>query len=536
MNDLMNENKGKIVKVKIGNKVIEGLLFQDVDEPYVELPGGKKFPVSGPILESLKKQVKTNEEKEAANQNQGTTNNEPLEKESKEIPMNKPEQEQKQEQEPEPAQRKEPVQRQELAQKQEKEQEPRQAPTYSMEEREAMEKNNSDSSSPASQERLAAEIRKKHKAAEDRHKEKIDAKAKKRIKAEEKAAKKIAKRKEKAMSQITGDADGYNPEQAKKKKMIISSVYIVAIIAVLIAAKLVLNFQQDEIAVIRLKSDKLAGETIDSSDIEEFKMLRKTYDELGTVNYTDADGKSSVKQVIYKWEDKDQVVDKYIANYTQGGQYLTLKNVTDKKVVRNPWLAEVKEGQEIYTLPIQTEGVNTRLLLPGTHLRVRVVVQMDDTTNPFKHGNAATPETGGVVSGTTNELNKNALASSGSEVPTASVVFDDLVAIDMLNSSNESLFDIYMALYKLSVEERISYLETTIEDGNAQEFQKRVMPTSLVLILNKSQATQMAEFENLSGATIKYTILPYTDDNGNLLSNFTEIANQMNEIIEKANY
>ena len=35
MNDLMNENKGKIVKVKIGNKVIEGLLFQDVDEPYV---------------------------------------------------------------------------------------------------------------------------------------------------------------------------------------------------------------------------------------------------------------------------------------------------------------------------------------------------------------------------------------------------------------------------------------------------------------------------------------------------------------------
>ena len=49
MNDLMNENKGKIVKVKIGNKDIEGLLFQDVDEPYVELPDGKKFPVSGPI-------------------------------------------------------------------------------------------------------------------------------------------------------------------------------------------------------------------------------------------------------------------------------------------------------------------------------------------------------------------------------------------------------------------------------------------------------------------------------------------------------
>lgn len=503
----MNESEGKVVKVKIGNKVIEGLLFQDVPEPYVELPGGKKFPVSGKTLESLKRQVKANEEK-------GTETQEAAQEAEAQNTADVP----KKGQDSSPAQPK------------------FEQPTvsYSMEEREAMEKNRAETSAPVTEAKVAREIRKKHKTAEEEHNKKIDRQAKKRIKAEEKAAKKIAKREAKAMSQITGDADGYNPEKAKKKKMAISGVYIIAIIAVLITAKLVLNFQQDEISVIRLKSDKLAGEMIESENIEEFKMLRKTYDELGTVNFNDANGKSSIKQIIYKWEDRDQVINKYIANYTQGGQYLTLKNVTDKKVVRNPWLAEVKEGQEIYTLPIETQGINTRLLLPGTHLRVRVVVQMDGTTSPFKAGSMPASETTGV--GATNELNKGALSESGSEVPTASVVFDNLVAIDMLNSSNESLFDIYMALYKLSVEERISYLETTIEDGNAQEFQKRVMPTSLVLILSKEQATQMAEFENLSGATIKYTILPYTDDDGNLLSNFTEIANQMTEIIEKANY
>ena len=50
-----------------------------------------------------------------------------------------------------------------------------------------------------------------------------------------------------------------------------------------------------------------------------------------------------------KWIAKDEVIDKYMTNYTQGGQYLTLKNVTDKKVIRNPWLAELKENEEVYT-------------------------------------------------------------------------------------------------------------------------------------------------------------------------------------------
>lgn len=498
------KNDGEIVKVKVGNEVHEGRLFQNVETPYVLFPNGRKVPVGEAQLENLRKQIANVKAREQAAQEEAANAPRPAQ------PAAKAEDERKK------------------------------ALRNQMEEREAQKKYQSTMSAPGADEKVAQATRDKHKKAEKKHNDKLDKQAEKRMKAEERAANKRAKREAKAMAQITGDADGYNPEKTKKKKFIIGFVYIVAIIAVLVAAKIVLNFQQDEVAVIRLKSDKLAGESIHESDIESFKMLRKTYDELGTVEYTDGQGHKSVKQIIYKWSDKDDIIDKYIANYTQGGQYLTLKNVTDKKVVRNPWLAEVKEGQEIYTLPIETEGVNTRLLLPGTHLRIRVVVQMDDTTSPFKKGNSTTKASADVQKveseTATNELNKGALLNSGSQVPTASVVFDDLVAIDMLNSSNESLFDIYMALYKLSVEERISYLETTIEEGSAQEFQKRVMPSSLVLVLSKEQATQMAEFENLGDATIKYTILPYTDDEGNLLSNFTEIANQMNEIIENSNY
>jgi hypothetical protein len=45
----------------------------------------------------------------------------------------------------------------------------------------------------------------------------------------------------------------------------------------------------------------------------------------------------------------------------------------------------------------------------------------------------------------------------------------------------------------------------------------------------------MTKYENLENVSIKYTILPFTDDTGNLLSNFTEIADQMSDLIEQSN-
>jgi len=123
----------------------------------------------------------------------------------------------------------------------------------------------------------------------------------------------------------------------------------------------------------------------------------------------------------------------------------------------------------------------------------------------------------------------------GTSIPQVEIIFDDMICVDMLNSNGESLFDIYMALYKLPVGERLEYIETTIEEGNALSFQKRVTPTSLVFILDKDQATNMTKYENLENVSIKYTILPFTDDTGNLLSNFTEIADQMSDLIEQSN-
>jgi len=375
--------------------------------------------------------------------------------------------------------------------------------------------------------------RRRQEAVESKNIHKIEKTNQKRLEKEKKLAEKIARREAKQNAKISGDAGNYNSGKTQAKKVMLAFVYILVIAALMFGAKAFLDGQQEEVTVIRLKKDMLAGEVIRESDIEPYKMLKKSYDELGKVSYTSVDGSTSVRQIIYLWENKNDAIGKYIAIYTQGGQYLTLKNVTDKKIIRNPWLAEVGPTHEIYTLPISTEGINTRLLLPGSHLRVRVVVQPKDNTystpnNSLFSNNANTtaPVTG------ENEFDVNAILEVGGTVPIVSVVFDDLTCVDMLNAKGESIFDIYMALSKLPIEERAKYLETTIQ-GDSNAFQQKVIPTSLVLILTKSQATAMAQFENMSGAIIKYTILPYKDEDGTLLSSFTEIADQMSDIIQQ---
>ena len=393
----------------------------------------------------------------------------------------------------------------------------------------AKEKGNKGLSNSILEGEKAAVNRTKQEKIDEINRKKIDAGNKKRLEKEAKLVKKMAQHEAKAKKRIVGDADSFDILEQNKKKVTIAITYAVVIVLLLVGAKILLLLQQDEVAVVRLKSDMLAGEVITEAHIESYKMLKKSYDELGTVNYSE-NGVSSPKQIIFKWEDKDKVVNKYIANYTQGGQYLTLKNVTDKKVIRNPWLAEVQPGEEIYTLPFESEGLNPRLLLPGTHLRARVVVQSRSGAG----GGNPVVDAGNPIAGNgsgVNTLDKAALLGAGGTVPNADIVFEDLVAVDMLNSSNESLFDIYMALSKLSVEDRVSYLETTIE-GSSTNFQQRVLPSSLVFILNKEQATNMAEFENMSEAKIKYTILPFEDADGNLLSSFTEVADQMNDIFD----
>lgn len=334
--------------------------------------------------------------------------------------------------------------------------------------------------------------------------------------------------------------------QARMKKWGALAIYFAIPLVFLLLMIATARSQQREIGVIRVKSDLLAGDVIitegENANVEEFMMLEQTYNTLGKTTYV-SDGKEVTKQIMVLWEERDRVSDKYMTAYTQAGAYLTERHVTDTTTLTNPHLASVPAGNEIYTLPFDVKGVDTQLLMPGTAIRVRLVLQVKSEAKQAIQEAVTTKDEDLVDNGIESaEDGSSVILDMGSEVmgsefdvgtgtvPVAEVVFEKVIIIDMLNNQQESIFNIYTALLKMPLDERTKYLETTIEDPNTN-FQKRVTPSSLVLSLNREQATTMAEFENIANGVIKYTILPQEGED-ELLSQFFEISEQINNFIK----
>lgn len=308
-----------------------------------------------------------------------------------------------------------------------------------------------------------------------------------------------------------------------------------------------INFQQEEISVIRLKNTKVAGDLLQENDIEKLTMPRSFYDEYGVQTFEE-DGKQVTRQAIVKWSDKDELIGKYMVNYTQSGTFLTERHVTADTVLKNPWTQNIPEGYEVYTLPFDANDINTNMLTIGTVLRVRSVAQVDATQaadlkqkiaeNDKKLANGNYISSGESLIVDALQNNGASLGaewgetSDGKTVPVAEVIFDKITIVDMLNSAGESIFELYIDLLKKPVDERIPYLETTLE-GSDTSFRSKVTPVSLILVVSREEANRLAEFENL-GANLKYTILPNEDSDFNLMDQFVEISSQINSFIQSA--
>ena len=133
-----------------------------------------------------------------------------------------------------------------------------------------------------------------------------------------------------------------------------------------------------------------------------------------------------------------------------------------------------------------------------------------------------------------NIINEGTVTKYSSEVPVVELVFSDLQAIDMINSSNQSIYELYMALLRLPLDQRTDYLNTRLQDNEtANQFRSMVTPSRLVFLLTKEQADMLAQFENLPNADFKFTILLTEDENDNIVSSFIDISSQINTALHE---
>lgn len=372
------------------------------------------------------------------------------------------------------------------------------------------------------------------------------------------------------------------PATVKTKQIRLFAMMLAGIFAIVGLMFFLTRFQQKEIQIVQVKRTLTAGDVLSEADMKPFTMLESAYNEMGVQDFVGKDGEKKHANIYIRWDQRDQVVGLVAGNFIKQNTYLTVLDVTDEPIVRNPWVSSIKPEQEFYTMQFDSKDVNTRLLYPGTRIRARIVITVDateladlrakidavnNTPGSGVHASLITGDLGNELSGEATTPEDSALgalepavdaegnpidptignvdeegnyeySTSGlmGEVTIAQVVIDSITIADMRNKDGESIFEIYSSLVKLPLAERTEYLNTNLtEPEKAVEFQTRVTPADMTFILNRQDATRLAEFENMDGATIKYTILPGMEDDApeaakELMAQFLELNNQISTI------
>ena len=333
--------------------------------------------------------------------------------------------------------------------------------------------------------------------------------------------------------------------KARKKKVLFLSVVIMASILFLIIQT---YMGSQVVQVVRMANHKGLGDMVLLTDFEPKQMSREEFEKGASQQMVTAGGSvSTVKSDFILWADRGQY-ENYFYNYmvNAGQEFLTTTASKDLQF-KNPMIEAMEYGQEIYQLPIQPEDIYLQMLYPQTTLKLRVSFEVPTYLMPeitkaldgktVYDGTSVIQEilieAGYEVSGTNIEEGEKQFINEMDErtVKVSEIIFNELVAIDMISSSGESIYEIYLSLLNMPIEERIPYLSMSFENDISGQFRQRVTPTALVFDLSEEQATKMYNYE-MNDYDIRYTIVK-TETTTDMLQGFVEINQQLIEQLKK---
>ena len=315
------------------------------------------------------------------------------------------------------------------------------------------------------------------------------------------------------------------------------------------AAIFLMNQQAEKVTVVRLKNDIGPGALITEASIEPYDMVNEDYLNLGMQTSTQDGNASESGQTFIKWADREDILNKYMSIYAYQGTILSTRMVVDDLLVRSPWIEGVDEGMEIYTMGLTSQDVYAPIFYPGAQIRIRLVYNVDVEDAPAIKARIdakeaqmaagtyfATGESVIMDSMQQNEMDSTEIgftSGNAKQVPLSEVIFDKITVVDMLNNSDESIFDLYTELLGMPVEDRIAYVSTQIEGNGTNDFKRKVTPAKLVFSVTRDEATSLAEFEALGG-NMKYTLLPDNNEDYSLMTQFSELSSQIQSWMDNA--
>ena len=312
-------------------------------------------------------------------------------------------------------------------------------------------------------------------------------------------------------------------KRRKDSKKMKNVFLILGILGIFLLFRFQLIAGEKKVAVVAVKHDVKAGVEIDrDKDLVKYEISRSDYESM--CNQKNDDTGEKLSPVVLASE-VDKLQGRKMCNYTPAGTIMRRDMSTQEGVTANPWTNNIPDDQqyEIYTMDFDSESVDTRLLVPGAKIRIRGILNVESQyadeirsriTQKEKNiysGLSVINEGESVIREYAPNSSSNNNNSLVKDVPVAEIIYPTIRVVDMLNSSGESVYDIYMSLLGMSYNERMQMLQTSVTEKQSS-FMKRVIPQKLVLVVSSEDASDLAEFEEMSGMNFKYTILPYDKD------------------------
>lgn len=340
-------------------------------------------------------------------------------------------------------------------------------------------------------------------------------------------------------------------------------IYAAVIGGTLFGSTYLLDNYMNKVSVAQLSMPMAKDSQFNPDNLTQLKMPESVYEELS----------KSAPGGLVLWEDAQGIVGKYIAMDAVKGQYISYDFVSDSRTMANPWIQNLDEDAQLYTIQFDPYTTYNQLLFAGSHVRMKAamtilnedgkstgqtevrsisaaaaIFQADDDDDAESEAAAPTAtEADGEESGVeTDETGGQDETGGNIPEPTAKSVksqtedrFGDVVVVDIINTSNESMFDVYLPLARMTRDERREFLTEKAKSAGAASYYARFTPMSLVFALDDVQVSELSKVEHMANASITYTLLPSsssegTEDENSMYLKFMEVQRDVNEIFGDA--
>lgn len=237
------------------------------------------------------------------------------------------------------------------------------------------------------------------------------------------------------------------------------------------------------ITVVRIKDGSAipANALITENMVEPYEMYYKEFQQYGTMKFSDG----TTRSTIVRWDDRDLVVgQRYAAYYLRNNTLLFWDSTLRDQTRKNSYLYSM--SGELLNIQMNTVQDFGDMVVPGDSLNIRAVYEKTDYNLPTEEQYQMVMNSGGQFSEVTYEV--------------VEPMFEEVQVLDMLNSSGNSIFDIYYEYISMTKEQQQLLLQ---DDA----FLDSVKPASILLEVTAEEVIHYMDLES-KNATYQITLLP----------------------------